>query len=325
MTEDLSAIAAEKYNASVVSVRRPHPELMVLRVRPDSGPLPFEPGQYATLGLGFWEERVEGSQEESERQRQKRDRLARRAESFSHPILSDGGDRLLSPGELDFHEFLMNLVKRSPEGVKPPEFTPRLYHSNVRPGSRMFLDEKVKGAYTLDLEDLNQGKHLVFASNGTGEAPHNAMIWKLLQMGYEGRLTSVISVGRKEDLAYLEVHEKLEGKYGNYQYIWLAGEDGLGSSQNNAGIQELVQSGGLEERVGEKLNPEKMSFFLCGSDSLIGVPATDRETRQKIYPKDPATGRSGLIEILETRYGFVMDPLSKASAERGNIHFEKWY
>ncbi|MFQ5914333.1 MAG: ferredoxin--NADP reductase [Nitrospinota bacterium] len=324
MTEDFSPLAAEHYNATVVSIRRPHDELMVLRVRPDKGPLPFEPGQYATLGLGFWEARVEGSQEESERQKEKKQKLARRAESFSHPILSEGGERLLSPGEPDFHEFFMNLVKRSPAGVKPPEFTPRLYHSSIRPGSRTFIDEKVKGAYTLGLENLTQGKHLVFASNGTGEAPHNAMIWKLLHMGYDGRITSIVSVMRKEDLAYLEVHEQLERVYGNYHYIWLATEESA-FAQRNLTIQEFVLSGRLEERIGERLDPERMSFFLCGSDSLIGVPSIDRGTRRKIYPKDPSRGQSGLIEVLETKYGFAMDPLAKSSGQRGNIHFEKWY
>ena len=324
MMHDTSAPAGEKYNAALVSVRRVHEGLMVVRVRPDDGPLSFKPGQYATLGFGFWEERVEGSQEESERQKEKRKKLVRRPESFSHPILTDSGDRLLAPDEPDFHEFLMNLVTHSPEGTKPPEFTPRLYHPSVRPGARMFCDRKVKGAYTLELEDLGRGGHIVFASNGTGDAPHNAMIWTLLQMGYDGRITSVVSVRRRRDLAYLDVHERLQALHRNYTYIPLPTEEAA-SPHGPGAIQEFVLEGGLEKEIGEALDPGKMSFFLCGSDALIGVPGIDRQTRRKVYPKDPAAGRPGLIEILETRYGFMMDPPAKSSAERGSIHYEKWY
>ncbi|MBI2880476.1 MAG: hypothetical protein HYY21_02750 [Candidatus Tectomicrobia bacterium] len=319
MSTDSSALAEEKYNASVLSIRRVHDGLVVLRVQPDGGPLAFEPGQYVGLGLGFWEERVEGSQEESGRQKEKKDHLARRPESFSHPILTDDRERLLSPGEADFHEFLINLVTRSPEGVKPPEFTPRLYHRNVRAGSRLFMDGKPKGAYTLALEDLSRGKHLVFASIGTGEAPHNAMIWKLLREGYAGRITSIASVERKADLAYLETHKKLERLFSDYRYA------GLAEGEGDPGVQEFVSGGAFEKEIGERLDSGRMSFFLCGSDALIGVPSIDRETRQKIYPKDPATGQGGLIEILETKYGFALDPMSKASGERGNIHYERWY
>jgi hypothetical protein len=90
-------------------------------------------------------------------------------------------------------------------------------------------------------------------------------------------------------------------------------------------VQDFFREGGFEAEIGEELLPEKMGLFLCGSDALIGVPSSNRETRQKVYPKDPATGQEGLIEILETRYGFTLDPMAKSSGERGNIHFERWY
>lgn len=324
MPIDAATLAEEKYNALIVSVRRIHPGLMALRIRPDEGLLDFEPGQYATLAFGFWEERVEGSQEESERQKQKHDRLARRPQSFSHPILTEDRNRLLQPDELNHHEFLMNLVTHSPEGIRPPEFTPRLYHPAIREGSRIFCDRKVKGAYTLDLEDLSTDRHLVFVSTGTGEAPHNAMIWELLRTGYEGPITSIVSVRREADLAYRPIHESLESLYGNYTHVWLTTEEETSGSGKMA-VQEFIQDGGFEARIGRKPDPENFSFFLCGSDSLIGVPGIERETRRKIYPKDRVTGQGGLIELLETRFGFQTDSVVKGQGERGNIHFEKWY
>ena len=52
------------YNATVAGLRRIHSDLIILRVRPDF-PLPVhKPGQYTSLGLGYWEPRVPGCQEE---------------------------------------------------------------------------------------------------------------------------------------------------------------------------------------------------------------------------------------------------------------------
>ena len=58
MMRDTSAPAGEKYNAALVSVRRVHEGLMVVRVQPDDGPLSFNPGQYdlstkQPLKIGF--------------------------------------------------------------------------------------------------------------------------------------------------------------------------------------------------------------------------------------------------------------------------------
>lgn len=322
--ETPSSSAAEKYNGTIHSIRKPHSDLMVFRVVPDFGPLQFEPGQYATLGLGFWEERAEGTQEEWESQKKKKDKLVKRPESFSHPILTDDKSRLIEPTELFFNEFLMNLVRESREGVRPPELTPRLYHSHIREGSRIFIDPKPKGAYTLDLEDPKKRKHLFFAATGTGEAPHNAMIWRLLREGYEGRITSIVCNRYKHDLAYKEIHEILEGMYKNYKYIWLTTREPENQGKKIY-VQDFVQTGELEARIGEKLNPETMEFFLCGNDAMIGIPRIDRDTKQKLYPRDSWSKKAGIIEVLETQFGFTMDPFSKASKVRGNIHFEKWY
>src|SRR5438105_15726601 len=52
------AVAAELrrkwYNATVVSLRKTHSDLMILRVRPDFARPLHKPGQHSTLGLGSW-------------------------------------------------------------------------------------------------------------------------------------------------------------------------------------------------------------------------------------------------------------------------------
>jgi ferredoxin--NADP+ reductase len=58
--------------------------------------------------------------------------------------------------------------------------------------------------------------------------------------------------------------------------------------------------------------------FLCGNPAMVGVPAKDAATGELRYPQPP-----GVIELLETRYGFRRDV--PAARFRGNIHFEEYW
>src|SRR5436305_150417 len=58
MTPDqIAELRRKKYNATVVRLAKSQTDLMMIRVRPDF-PLPaHQPGQYTSLGLGYWEPR----------------------------------------------------------------------------------------------------------------------------------------------------------------------------------------------------------------------------------------------------------------------------
>ncbi len=62
--EEIEELRSAHYNATVVALHRAHDELAILRVVPDAGPCHFSPGQYTTLGLGYWEPRVSDVQPE---------------------------------------------------------------------------------------------------------------------------------------------------------------------------------------------------------------------------------------------------------------------
>src|SRR5258708_34842864 len=89
-SEQFVELRQKTYNATLVRLEKPHSDLMLLRVRPDF-PLPVhKPGQYSTLGLGFWEPRIPGCDEETLQPGEER-KLARRAYSISCSVLADGG------------------------------------------------------------------------------------------------------------------------------------------------------------------------------------------------------------------------------------------
>jgi len=306
--EQIADLRKKKYNATVVRLTRSHSDLMMLRVRPDFARPPHRPGQYTSLGLGYWEPRHPGCQEET-LQPGDETRLARRAYSIGCGILEDG--ELLDIARTDWLEFYIVLVRET-EGREAPALTPRLFL--LREGDRLFMQEKITGHFTL--EPVQPGDTVLFLSTGTGEAPHNYMLWELLRRGHRGRMLAACCVRYRRDLAYLSVHEELMRRYPRYTYLPLTTREADTINQK-VYIQDLITSGQLEERLGESLDPARTHVFLCGNPKMIGVPTKDRDTAARVYPQP-----RGVIEILEQR-GFHADqPNIKL---KGNVHYEEYW
>ena len=308
--EQIADLRRQKYNATVLRLLKVHPDLMVMRVRPDFPRPPHKPGQYTALGLGFWEPRFPGCDEEVLGPGDET-KLARRSYSISCSLLDRRGE-LLDISQTDWLEFYIVLVRES-EKEKPPALTPRLFM--LREGDRLFVGEKIAGNYTLD--PVRPDDAVVFLATGTGEAPHNYMLWELLRRGHRGRMLSACCVRYAQDLAYRSTHEELMRRYPRYTYLALTTREPDVLTKGKVYIQDLITSGQLEEVLGQKLDPERVHVFLCGNPKMIGVPEKNRETGERVYPKP-----TGVIELLEGR-GFRSDqPQLKI---KGNIHFEEYW
>ena len=181
--EELVELRRKYYNAAIVWMRRAHSDLMVVRIRPDFPRPKHKPGQYSTIGLGLWEPRFPGCQAETLSPGDEK-KLARRAYSISCSVLGDDG-QLLDLERSDWLEFYIVLVRES-EKKQAPALTPRLFL--LREGDRLFVGEKITGHFTLD--PVQPGDAVVFLATGTGEAPHNYLLWELLRRGHTGRILS---------------------------------------------------------------------------------------------------------------------------------------
>ena len=204
---EISELRKARYNASVVSLAKPHSDLMIMRVRPDFPRPQHDPGQYSTLGLGMWEPRMPGCQEEKQTERDE-SKVVRRAYSIGCSIL-DEKDQLLDIAATDWLEFYIVLVRDSGNPDKPPALTPRLFM--LRQGDRIQVGEKITGHFTL--EGVKPTDTVLFLSTGTGEAPHNYMMWELFKNNHAGKILSACCVRYRKDLAYLAIHEKLMARH----------------------------------------------------------------------------------------------------------------
>jgi ferredoxin/flavodoxin---NADP+ reductase len=307
--EQIAQWRSQSYNATVVRLIRHHSDLIIMRVRPDY-PLPVhKAGQYSTLGLGYWEPRHDGCQPETILEKDL-PKVVKRAYSISCSVLDDGG-ALLDRTNADWLEFYIVLVRDSNK-EKPPALTPRLFTLNE--GSRLFLGEKIAGHFTLD--PVQPGDTVLFLSTGTGEAPHNYMLWELLRRGHQGRMLAACCVRYKRDLGYLAIQEELVRRYPNYTYLPLTTRE-ADTVGHKVYIQDLITSGQLEERLGQALDPTRTHVYLCGNPAMIGVPSRDLPSGELVYPRP-----LGVVEVLERR-GFQADrPRARIM---GNVHFEEYW
>jgi ferredoxin--NADP+ reductase len=307
--EQIAELRRQKYNATVVGLVKAHTDLAIMRVRPDFTRPAHKPGQYTALGMGCWEPRFPGCQDEILAPGDET-KLARRSYSISCSVLDEHG-QLLDLERTDWLEFYIVLVRDSGK-EKPPLLTPRLFL--LRQGERLFLGEKITGNYTLDV--VRPDDAVVFLSTGTGEAPHNYMLWGLLNRGHRGRILNACCVRYRRDLAYSALHEELMRRYPNYTYLSLTTREAE-SAGHKVYIQDLITSGELERMLGRPLSPLDTHVFLCGNPKMIGVPEKDRATGQITFPQPP-----GVIELLVQR-GFQPDqPQLKL---KGNIHYEEYW
>jgi len=290
------------YNATITYFDRTHSDLWLIRVRPDRGDVSHEAGQYASLGLGYWEPRSDGARDPD--LDRKWENLVRRSYSISSPIFDENG-YLADPAREDTLEFYIVLVPATHDRV--PGLTPRLVLK--RPGDRIYVGPRVVGRYTLAAV-THPTSTVVFLSTGTGEAPQNAMIAELLRKGHSGPIVSVVSVRYQADLAYLDTHRRLEERFPNYHYVPLVTRD---PDAEKLYVQDVLRRDLLKEWVDIELDPRTTHVYLCGNPSMIGLPRWDGDR-----PSFPDT--EGACQLLFER-GFDID----RHGHVGNVHSEKYW
>jgi ferredoxin/flavodoxin---NADP+ reductase len=298
----IAELEVEHYNATITSYQRLHSDLWVMRVEPDRRGSPHVPGQYSSLGLGYWEPRVDDALDvDASRQW---DSLIRRSYSISSPIYDESG--YLSDGtDKEFLEFYISHVKPTAEHV--PSLTPRLALKDI--GDRLYLGAKPAGRFTTRLVS-NPGDAVLFLSTGTGEAPVNAMVVDLLRRGHCGPVVSAVSGRNWKDLGYLGAHERLAAQFRNYEYLPLPTREAGVKRQY---IQDALQNGYLAAAFGGEIDSSRTHVFLCGNPGMIGAPTVVDGTTN--FPS-----RVGSVEVL-TGLGFLQDRPGKT----GNLHIEEYW
>jgi ferredoxin--NADP+ reductase len=238
---------ATPYNATVCGREEINPQLLILRVRPDSKLFDFSPGQFAVLGLLGCEPRVPEADPEEESTSP--DKLIRRAYSIASASV-----------ERRHLEFYLTLVTSG-------QLTPRLFA--MRYGGRLFLGPRASGFFTLDR--VPAGKAVLLTATGTGLAPYISMLRTMLVTDAERRFVVLHGARYSWDLGYRAELESLARIRPNLTYLpAITRPERDPHFQGYTGrIQKLIQDGAIEQSSGLALDPRETDVFLCGNPDMI--------------------------------------------------------
>jgi len=221
------------------------PGLMVLRIAPESGPLPvFKSGQFAVIGLPATAPRTPMA--DPEEPGADPERFIRRAYSIASPSL---------PGE--HLELFLTLVRSG-------ELTPRLFA--LQPGSRLWLGPKITGLFTL--AEVPADQDVVMVATGTGLAPYMSMLRTGITSNPQRRFAVLVGARHSWDLGYTAELTTLARVCPNFSYLPVVSRPkdeptAWGGAVGH--VQSLWQGGALERAFGRRPTAQDTHVFLCGS------------------------------------------------------------
>ncbi len=232
--------------------------LSIVRVRPDTGPVPpFVPGQFVRLGVPRAPNPAHvGIRPPS---RPGRIRLTRRAYSIAS-----------SPTVTEWMEFFVVRVEAG-------ELTPRLWE--IAPGGRLWMDDAAKGEFHIELAPPS--KDLVMVCTGTGIAPFMSMLRTYRGQNRWRRFVLINGVRYAADFGYMAEMETLAREDPTVRYIPLVTrepEDGAWTGLRGR-VQTALEPATYERLVGAPLDPAECHVFLCGNPEMIDSVQQVLETR----------------------------------------------
>ena len=283
LPEEIADARQRRYNGTVAWLRKPNPDLMIMRVRPDFPRPPHRAGQYCSLGLGYWEPRVPGCQEEDAEAR--------------------GRGQARPPGVLD--QLLDPRRRRRAARPRPDRLAGVLHRAGpreVRPGQAAGPDAAAVHAprgrpaqhrredhRALHARARQAGRHGRCSSAPAPARPRTTTcLGAAHDAGTRARSCTPAASATSATSATCDTHRPLMRRFPNYQYLALTTREADTVGQK-VYIQDLITSGELEERPRRAARP--------GADARVPVrqPEDDRRAGQEQGdrgPRVPAAARA---------------------------------
>jgi len=237
------------YNATLIEREDIHEDLAVFKFRYDTGDTPgFIPGQFTTLGL-VDPDAPPPNPNSPATKRRRGPKLIRRAYSIASPVQIKT--------HLEFY------IVRGVEG----KLTPLLW--KLKPGDPVFMDENIKGNFTL--EGIPDGKDLVLVCTGTGLGPFMSMLNTCRGTGRWRRLILIEGCRYAKDLGYYDTLTKIAAEDDSVIYlptVTREPKDSVWQGQRGR-VHGFLEPDAFQEHAGLQLDPNQCHVLLCGSPQMI--------------------------------------------------------
>tara|TARA_R110002111_G_scaffold22855_1_gene51944 strand:- start:559 stop:1389 length:831 start_codon:yes stop_codon:yes gene_type:complete len=244
------------YNATLIERQDIHETLAIFKVKYNTVETPdFIPGQFTTLGLVDPDalNAPPPNPNSPAARRRRGPKLIRRAYSIASPT--------------DIKTHLEFYIVRGTEG----RLTPLLWE--LKPGDPVFMDEKIKGHFTL--EGIPDGKDLVMVCTGTGLGPFMSMLQTYRATGRWRSLILIEGCRHARDLGYHDTLTKLATEDGSVIYLpTVTREPDDAPWQGLRGrVHELLKPDTFQKHTGLPLDPNQCHALLCGGPQMIDQAA----------------------------------------------------
>lgn len=177
-------------------------------------------------------------------------------------------------------EILFNEV---PEGP----LTPRL--SELGPGDSVWMSAQAGGIFTLDT--IPSADTLWMLATGTALGVYLSILRTAEPWERFGRVVLVHGVRHAADLVYGETIAGIAAEHGE-SFVYVPAVSREQASDALPGrITDLIESGDLESRVGERIDPTSSHVMLCGNSAMIGDAKRILESRGLVRHRRNAPGQ----------------------------------
>lgn len=228
------------FNATLTQRIEVTPDLLIIRIRPDTAVPDFIPGQYVALGLPGSSPRPAHFPPEPEPHAP--DKIIKRAYSIGS-----------APQEKEYFEFYVAIL---PTGA----LTSRLVL--LKEGDRVYLAPKVTGHFTL--HDVPGDKNLIFIATGTGLAPFMSMIRTKSTWEKQRTITILHGVRFERDLAYQQEIADLKAAHPTLRYhAFVSREPAKDGVFEKGYVQQVFINGTLAPKS------DSDHVFMCGNPAMI--------------------------------------------------------
>lgn len=252
---------ANPYNAMLIEREDLSEALAIFKFRYDADEQPdFSPGQFTTLGLID----PDASPPKAD-SRRKGPKMIRRAYSIaSSPKLNS---------HLEFY------VVHVAEG----KFTAMLWQ--LKPGDPVFMDHKIKGAFTLD--NIPDGKDLVMVGTGTGMGPFWSMLNTYRGTGKWRKLVLLDGCRYVKDLGYYDKLTQIADEDDSIIYLPTVTREPADHPWPGlrGRVHAILEPNNFKKLSSVTLDPKQCHALLCGSPQMIDQ-ATENLNKLGFITKD---------------------------------------
>lgn len=233
------------YNSTVTGKIMLTPDLLILRIRTDEPRLEFHAGQYTSIGLLASEPRSANS-------------------VLPIETLPDN-ELIIRPYSIASANHQTQNFEFYISQVKSGQLTPRIF--NLSLGSRMWVDKKILGVFTLNMTP--KGCNIVMVATGTGLAPYISFLRSHIRDHQDIKLAVIHGAAYPWDLGYLSELQLLENTFSNFYYFPTLLKADSSWTGLRGYIEEHLKSGIIQKKSGIEFDPAKTHFYLCGNPKMV--------------------------------------------------------